>query len=113
MVFVNIETAGTEQRPANTKRLTAAMIFACVAVWLCLSVPAMQAQSSPSQTPSGQSQAPQTQPAQNQNNDIPDAPTVQPPSETPAPPPIPKAGRKKAGRERSVDESADRKAGSR
>ncbi|MGA8502075.1 MAG: VWA domain-containing protein [Candidatus Sulfotelmatobacter sp.] len=92
---MNIETAGTEQRPANTKRLTAAMIFACVAVWLCLSVPAMQAQSSPSQTPSGQSQAPQTQPAQNQNNDIPDAPTVQPPSEMPAPPPIPRPEEKK------------------
>jgi len=65
----------------------------------------MQAQSSPSQTPSGQNQAPQTQPAQNpsqdqsqnqpQNNDIPDAPTVQPTSETPAPPPIPRPEEKK------------------
>jgi VWFA-related protein len=83
MVFVNIETAGTEQRPRSTKWLTAALVFGCVAAWLCLSVSATQAQSSPSQAP------------QNQNNDIPDAPTVQPPSETPAPPPIPKPEGKK------------------
>lgn len=96
MVFVNIETtAGTEQRRRNTKWLTAALVFASVAAWLCLSVPAMQAQSSPTQTPTGQSQVPQTQPAPNQNTDIPDAPTVQPPSETPAPPPIPKPEEKK------------------
>ena len=59
----------------------------------------MQAHSSPSQTPSGQNQAQQTQPAQNpapsQNTDIPDAPTVQPPSETPAPQPIPRPEEKK------------------
>lgn len=54
----------------------------------------MLAQSSPGR-------APQAQPAQNQsqsqpqNSDIPDAPTVQPPSETPAPPPIPKPEEKK------------------
>ncbi|MGA2375955.1 MAG: VWA domain-containing protein [Candidatus Sulfotelmatobacter sp.] len=97
---MNIETAGNEQRPRSTKWLTAARVFGCVAAWLCLSVSATQAQSSP-QTQAPQTQAPQTQPAQNQsqsqpqNNDIPDAPTVQPPSETPAPPPIPKPEEKK------------------
>jgi VWFA-related protein len=94
MVFVNMETAGTEQRRRSTKWLTAALIFGCAA-GLCLNISAMQAQSSPSQAPSGQSQASQNQPTQNQNNDIPDAPTVQPPSETPAPPPIPKPEEKK------------------
>jgi VWFA-related protein len=101
MVFVNIETAGAEQRPRSTKWLTAALVFGCVAAWQCLSVSAMQAQSSASQPPGGQSQAPQTQPGQNQsqsqpqNNDIPDAPTVQPSTEAPAPPPIPKPEEKK------------------
>jgi VWFA-related protein len=105
MVFVNTETAGTEQRQSIMKWRMAALTFGWVAAWLCLSVSAMRAQSSPSQTQSGQGQAPQTQPAQNQsqdqpqsqpqNNDIPDAPTVQPPSETPAPPPIPKPEEKK------------------
>jgi VWFA-related protein len=97
MVFVSLETAArTEQRLRSTNWLTAALVFACVAGWLCLSVLRMQGQSSPSQTPS---QAPQTQPAQNpapnQNNDIPDAPTVQPSSETPAPPPVPRPEEKK------------------
>jgi len=74
--------------------LTAALLFACVGGWLCTSVPAIEGQSSTSQ-------APQTQPSQNpaqgqvQNNDIPDAPTVQAPSETPEPPPIPKPEEKK------------------
>src|SRR5271155_4080391 len=105
MVFVSIETAGTEQRPRGTRWRRTELFFGCVTARLCLSVPAMQAQSSPSQTPSGQNQAPQTQPAQNpsqdqsqnqpQNNDIPDAPTVQPTSETPAPPPIPRPEEKK------------------
>jgi VWFA-related protein len=82
--------------------LTAALLFAGVG-WLC--VPAIEGQSSASQTPGGQDQASQTQPSQNpgqsqvqnqvQNNDIPDAPTVQPSSETPAPPPIPKPEEKK------------------
>src|SRR5580704_13234206 len=63
MVFVSLETAArTEQRLRSTNWLTAALVFACVAGWLCLSVLRMQGQSSPSQTPS---QAPQTQPAQN------------------------------------------------
>ncbi len=97
MVFVSIQTADTEQRPRTTKSRTAALTVGCAA-WLCLNVSAMQAQSSPGQ-------APQTQPAQNQsqsqpqsqpqNSDIPDAPTVQPQSETPAPPPIPKPEEKK------------------
>ncbi len=92
-MFVSIETnAGSRQRRRNTKWLTAALVFGCLAAWLCLSVSALQAQSSSNQTPSGQSQAPQAQP---QNNDIPDAPTVQPPSETPAPPPIPRPEEKK------------------
>jgi VWFA-related protein len=58
---------------------------------LCAGVQAIEGQSSPSQTPSGQAQ--QTQPAQN----IPDAPsTVQPPAEKPEPtPPIPKPEEKK------------------
>src|SRR5580704_12570022 len=60
MVFVSLETAArTEQRLRSTNWLTAALVFACVAGWLCLSVLRMQGQSSPSQTPS---QAPQTQP---------------------------------------------------
>jgi VWFA-related protein len=92
VVFVNIETAGTEQRPRSTKWLGAALVFGCAA-WLCLSVSTLQAQSSASQ--GGQSQAPQTQPTQPQNNDIPDAPTVQPSPETPAPPPIPRPEEKK------------------
>lgn len=83
MVFVSIQTADKEQRPRSAKWLTAALVFGCVAAWLCLSVSATQAQSSPSQAP------------QTQNNDIPDAPTVQPQSETPAPPPIPKPEEKK------------------
>jgi VWFA-related protein len=94
MVFVSIESAGSEQRRRSTNWLTAALIFGCAA-GLCLSISAMQAQSSPNQAPSGQSQASQNQPTQPQNNDIPDAPTVQPPSETPAPPPIPKPEEKK------------------
>ncbi len=94
MVFVSIQSADTEQRQRNTKSRTAALILGCVAAWLCLSASAMLAQSSPGR-------APQAQPAQNQsqsqpqNSDIPDAPTVQPPSETPAPPPIPKPEEKK------------------
>ncbi|MGA9304524.1 MAG: VWA domain-containing protein [Candidatus Sulfotelmatobacter sp.] len=80
---MSIQTADKEQRPRSAKWLTAALVFGCVAAWLCLSVSATQAQSSPSQAP------------QTQNNDIPDAPTVQPQSETPAPPPIPKPEEKK------------------
>ncbi|MFZ0279291.1 MAG: VWA domain-containing protein [Candidatus Sulfotelmatobacter sp.] len=91
---MSIQSADTEQRQRNTKSRTAALILGCVAAWLCLSASAMLAQSSPGR-------APQAQPAQNQsqsqpqNSDIPDAPTVQPPSETPAPPPIPKPEEKK------------------
>ncbi len=98
MVFVNIETAGTEQRPRNTKSRTAALIFGCVAAWLCLSASAVQAQSSPgqaTQTQPAQSQSQNQPQSQPQNSDIPDAPTVQPQSETPAPPPIPKPEEKK------------------
>jgi VWFA-related protein len=100
MVFVDRETAaGNRKRWSVAKWLAAAMFLGC----LCASVPAIQGQSSGSQTSpsqaSGQGQAPPAQsPAQNAagNNDIPDAPTVQPPSEnTPPPPPIPKPEEKK------------------
>jgi VWFA-related protein len=63
-----------------------------LATSLCASVPAIEGQSSGSQTQSGQGQPPQTQSAQN----IPDAPsTVQPPSANPEPPPIPRPEEKK------------------
>jgi VWFA-related protein len=87
-VFVSRETAiGYNKRWGLTHWLAAALLFG----FLCADVSAMQSQSSPAQPQSGQ--APQTQPAQ--SADIPDAPTVQPPSETPAPPPIPKPEEKK------------------
>src|ERR1022692_179675 len=54
----------------------------------------MEGQSSAAPAPSGQGQMPQTHPAQ--TTDIPDAPsTVQPPSATPEPPPIPRPEEKK------------------
>jgi VWFA-related protein len=86
MVFVSTATAtDKKKRWSGTELLTAALVFACVGGCLCLSVPAATGQ------------AAQTQPAQNQaqSNDIPDAPTVQPPSETPEPAPIPKPEEKK------------------
>jgi VWFA-related protein len=95
------KAAGNRKRWSGTKLLAAALVFGIVGGCLCVSVPAISGQSSASQTPSGQGQAPQTQPAQNsaqnpaQNSDIPDAPTVQPPSDTPEPPPIPKPEEKK------------------
>jgi VWFA-related protein len=104
MIFVSMEKAtGNEQRGHGAKRLTAALLLAFVAGWLCVSVPVAEGQAS-------QTQPAQAQPAQNpapnqvqnngqnnsQNNDIPDAPTVQAPAETPpAPPPIPKPEEKK------------------
>jgi VWFA-related protein len=103
VVFVSKETAMGNRKRWREAKWLAALLFACVAGWLCTSVPAIEAQSSasqasPNQTQSGQSQASPTQPAQNpaqNNNDIPDAPTVQPPSATPEPPPIPKPEEKK------------------
>ncbi len=91
VTFLSKQTAADNEKRRNGKRrLAAALLVSCVAVCLCLSVPVIQGQSSASQ-------APQTQPAQNQSqpNDIPDAPTVQPPSETPPPPPVPKPEEKK------------------
>jgi VWFA-related protein len=99
MAFVNIETAADNGRHQQQKRCSganwlAALVLAC----LCASVPGIKAQSSPSPAQSGQT--PQTQPAQDQhqdqNKDIPDAPsTAQPPVEKPEPPPIPRPEEKK------------------
>ena len=99
MVFVSTETAaGNRKRWHGAKWLAAALVFGCVGGGLCASVPAIQGQSSGSQTPSGQGQPSQTQPAQN----IPDAPSaVQPPSATPEPPPIPRPEEKKPAVERN------------
>jgi VWFA-related protein len=104
--FVNMETAmGNQQRRSKTKRPAAALVFlfvaGCFGAWLCAGVPLAEGQSSTSQPPSGQAQTPQNQtpqnqtPSQVQNNDIPDAPTVQPSAETPEPPPIPRPEEKK------------------
>jgi len=101
MVFVTMETrAGNQQRRGRKKWLAEALVFGCLGGWLCLSVPAMQAQSSASQAARGQGQPAQTQPAQahpaqTPSADIPDAPTVQAPAETPEPPPIPRPEEKK------------------
>jgi VWFA-related protein len=93
--FVSAQTAD-----GNRKRWSAALTAALILACLCFGVPAVQAQSSPEQSSGGQ--APATQPAQNatQNNDIPDAPTVQPSAEPPEPPPIPKPEEKKKPVER-------------
>jgi len=72
---------------------------ALLAGCLSVSVPEMAAQSSANPAQDAQTQPAQTQPAQTQpaqNSDIPDAPTVQPPSATPEPPPIPRPEEKKA-----------------
>lgn len=99
MVSVRAETvAGYRKRAA--KCLAAALVLG----FLCANSPAIAAQSSGSQAPSGQASA--TQPAQKpdqnqsqnpaQSSDIPDAPsTVQPPAATPEPPPIPRPEEKK------------------
>jgi VWFA-related protein len=84
-VFVNIETAAhrKQNRRSTANWLAAALVLAC----LCAGVPTILGQSSPDQPPQTQ----QTQPAQ----DIPDAPTVQPSTEKPEPPPIPRPEEKK------------------
>jgi VWFA-related protein len=99
MTFPSIEKAmGSEQRGRGAKRLAAALFFGCLAGWLCASVSVAEGQTS--QPQSSQTQPSQAQPqspspnqssSQNssQNNDIPDAPTVQPASETPEPAPVP------------------------
>ncbi len=106
---------GNQQRRSGIKWLAAALVFVfgCLGGWPGVSVPAAAGQSSASQTQSGQGQTAQGQtsqdpapnqvqnpvqnqsPNQSQSNDIPDAPTVQPAAETPAPPPIPKPEEKK------------------
>jgi VWFA-related protein len=91
MVSVSMETA-----TRNRTRWGAAkwLAVALVSGVLSAGIPLIEAQASASQASSGQGQAPQTQPAQ--NTDIPDAPsTVQPPSATPEPPPIPRPEEKK------------------
>jgi VWFA-related protein len=106
MVFVSMETAmDNQQRRSRAKWLAAALVsicifvFGCFGAWLGAGVPLVEAQSSASQAPNGQAQPPQAQPgqtpSQGQNNDIPDAPTVQPAAETPEPPPIAKPEEKK------------------
>ena len=78
---MNVESAadkGDQKRRGGVNWLAAVLAVAC----LCANVPKIAAQSSPSQTPSDQ-----ILPAQN----IPDAPsTVQPPTEKPELPPIPR-----------------------
>ncbi len=99
---------GNQQRQNRTKWPAAALVFllvfACFGAWLCAGVPLSEGQSSTSQPPSGQAQTPQNQTPsqvqnqgqnQVQNNDIPDAPTVQPSAETPEPPPVPRPEEKK------------------
>jgi len=101
-----METAmDNQQRRSRAKWLAAALVsicifvFGCFGAWLGAGVPLVEAQSSASQAPNGQAQPPQAQPgqtpSQGQNNDIPDAPTVQPAAETPEPPPIAKPEEKK------------------
>jgi VWFA-related protein len=81
MVVVSTKMAAGEG--ASNPGWVAALLLACV----CTCVSVMAAQSA-----SGQPQSQQPQPAQ----DIPDAPsTVQPPSATPEPPPIPRPEEKK------------------
>src|SRR5580693_5487513 len=95
MTFPSIEKAmGSEQRGRGAKRLAAALFFGCLAGWLCASVSVAEGQTS--QPQSSQTQPSQAQPqsaspnqSSSQNNDIPDAPTVQPASETPEPAPVP------------------------
>jgi VWFA-related protein len=102
--------AGNQQQRSRKKWLAAALFLGCVAGWLCVSVPVIEGQTSaspaqqaqPAQDQSPQNQAPpnqappnQSPPNQTQNNDIPDAPTVQPAAPTPEPPPIPKPEEKK------------------
>jgi VWFA-related protein len=98
-VFVSIETtADNRKRWSTAQWLAAGLVFGCVSGFLCASVPEIAAQSSGSQAQSGPAQASSTQPAQSpaQNTDIPDAPSsVQPPSATPEPPPIPRPEEKK------------------
>jgi VWFA-related protein len=94
-----MQTARDNQQPRKGTKWPAAalvFIFGCLGGWLGVGVPAAAGQSSASQTQGGQPQ-PAQNPAQNQvqNNDIPDAPTVQPAAETPEAPPIPKPEEKK------------------
>ncbi len=81
--------AGNQQRRSRTNWLALVLVLGCVGGWLYASVPVMEGQSSSTQPPQNPAQN------QSQNNDIPDAPTVQPPSETPEPPPIAKPEEKK------------------
>jgi len=81
--------AGNQQRRSRTNWLALVLVLGCVGGWLYASVPVMEGQSSANQTPQNPPQN------QSQNNDIPDAPTVQPLPETPEPPPIAKPEEKK------------------
>src|SRR5580700_8488592 len=94
MTFPSIEKAmGSEQRGRGAKRLAAALFFGCLAGWLCASVSVAEGQSSQPQPSQAQPQSPSPNQSSSQNssqnNDIPDAPTVQPASETPEPAPVP------------------------
>ncbi len=92
MAFVNIKPADNtkQKRCSGTNWLVAALVLAC----LCAGRPTMAGQSSPSQTPGSQEQAPGQ--AQGQAPDvIPDAPTVQPSENKPEPPPVPRPEEKK------------------
>ena len=72
--------------------LACALLSACLGVAIPALAQAASGQATTSdQTASSQAQPSQTQPAPAQNdNDIPDAPTVQPAPPTPEPPPVPK-----------------------
>jgi VWFA-related protein len=72
--------------------MAAALVAAGLAAYLGV-VSELRAQAPASQPQAGQTQAPQT--PSGQNTDLPDAPTVQPATETPEPPPIPKPEEKK------------------
>ena len=69
------------------------VVIALVAALFSVSVPQMAAQASGSQAQAGQGQPSAVQPPQ--TADIPDAPTVQPQSETPEPAPVPRPEEKK------------------
>jgi VWFA-related protein len=78
------------KHPSGAACLTAALVFALGAA--LLQGQPSPSQSSPSQTPNGQTQS---QPADQNNKDIPDAPTVQPSAAAPDPPPVPRPEEKK------------------
>src|SRR6202451_2945028 len=89
MVFVNIETAADNRKRKQQQQWSAAswLASALVVAFVCGGVPTIAGQTSPSSQTGAQAQDPQN---------IPDAPSVQPPTDQPAAPsPIPKPEEKK------------------